>query len=310
VKVVGADAPVAGLCVEAQELEKPVGRAWPLARSGTVSADGTFRIDGLRPGRYGLRVYEPRLGRWQRTDEPVARVELPAGKDVTGVALEVPPAWSPAALPELRGHVLDEAGHSIPNAKVELRPAGAEGTAYTTFASIDGAFRLRGFAPGENWHLWAWDGAGRRVAVVQLANPEQWDGPFPIVLAPGASLSGTVRDATGRPVAGAGVALCEIVKDRWGTGQVQRPIRDAQTDDAGRYSIDGLARPPDHADCVVAVIAPRPDAEPIGVRGPRQRPFTSDAYRNLPVVPGRETAGLDFVSRQAGGRTTFDLAAR
>lgn len=310
VKVIGAAAPVAGLCVEAQELEKPVGRAWPLVRRGDVRADGTFRIDQLRPGRYGLRVFEPRLGLWQRTDDPIARVEVPAGRDVSGVALDVPPAWSPANLPELRGQVVDEQGRAVPNAEVELRPADAEGTIYTTSADAGGAFRIRGFAPGETWHLWAWDGSGRRVAVVQLPNPEQWAGPFPLALGPGATLSGTVRDANGRPVVGAGVAVCEIVKDRWGTGEVRRPIREARTDDAGRYMIEGFVAPPGPSRAALAVGSLPPDAEPVGVRGARARPFSSASYRDFPIEPGRETSGLDFLSRQAGSRTVFDVPRR
>jgi len=128
----------------------------------------------------------------------------PAGQETTSARIDVPDG------PGVAGRVLDEAWRPIAGAVVESDGARARSDAEGRFVLPAGTRRARVRATGYVTGSAYWDSVARAVEVV---------------LARGGALAGTVRDAEGRPVAGAGVRAGEV---------------EATADGDGRYSLPDL----------------------------------------------------------------------
>lgn len=127
--------PVAGATVVGR---RDRGGVMRLAEGGVLRAvtgsGGRFRFTGLRPGAYELSARHER-----RSSRAPSRVGVGVADQVTDVELRI------AALPVIRGTVVDERGARVPFLEVA---AHGERPGITTRAGADGAFELAGLAPG------------------------------------------------------------------------------------------------------------------------------------------------------------------
>ncbi len=101
------------------------------------------------------------------------------------------------------------------------------------FTGDDGRYRFTGLGP-DTWRLWAtvpgWDQRAREELQVEAAQTIDLD----LVLGGDAALHGTVRDATGRLLAGLPVTT------RLAGSTTQDAVRHTRTDARGRYALEGL----------------------------------------------------------------------
>lgn len=177
-----------------------VGSGRPAA-SDTTDAEGSFRLRRLGAGDWELLVEPPRGRDASWSPPPSTWVDLRPDEERKRVEI----ALEPGA--ELEGIVVDALGEPLPSALVlgsgetssGMRPARA-----TT--DEQGAFRLRGLAPGEvrvDASADGFAGAGARIVIEPGADPE----PLRLVLQEGSEVSVTVVDGAGAPVAGAAAQL-------------------------------------------------------------------------------------------------------
>lgn len=128
------------------------------ARQATSDSDGTYRFDGLPDGIYrvdfGLRGFD-RIRRNRVSVRHDAAVRVDAKLRVRSlcecVSPGVPSPWAQRA-----GQVVDNAGHPLPHARIEL--VGRE----VAYADREGRFLLR-LPVNETWVLAASDTGFRRV---------------------------------------------------------------------------------------------------------------------------------------------------
>ncbi len=174
----------------------------PLQRQAIERGAGEYRLDGLKPGSYELRIEDgvnPSLA------APGGTVHITP--DAT-LAIEV-------VLPRqgsIRGTVVDEQGNPEPNAWVSATPADEELSVWARAITVrqptrvltdaDGQFELTKLAPRARYTLRAqqpYDNATVVHGVEEGTNVR-------ILLPPSGSIAGFVRDETGRPVAHAHVS--------------------------------------------------------------------------------------------------------
>jgi len=212
-----ADAPVIWFAARSpmQNIADATSGAKPTPAGKTrTDADGRFQaaIDPAGPP-VSLRI-EPAGTPWVELDGPYDPAETLRLPDI-----DLP---SPAAV---AGSVAGADGKPVSGARVVVRQgAGFERSETELFAEAttgsDGAFRIANAPPGLSRlsvRASGWAPAER------MLRPES--GPVRVALERGASLTGTVLDASGRPVAGA------LVRSGWVA---------ATTDAQGRYRLDGV----------------------------------------------------------------------
>jgi 5-hydroxyisourate hydrolase-like protein (transthyretin family) len=175
-------------------------------------AAGAFRIEGLAPGAYALAADAP-----GRHPALLPRVAVPA--DALAVVLE--------PLARVEGVVLRADG--TPAAGADVRAASADHGARAT-SGADGAFALP--APAGSYRLDAALHGDAASATVSLAAGGEARG-LTLRLGPGAAVEGEVTLASGRPAAGAEVAVLRH--------ETRELAARAAADASGRFRLAGLA---------------------------------------------------------------------
>jgi protocatechuate 3,4-dioxygenase beta subunit len=155
----------------------------PIVQTSTA-ADGTFRIDGLRPGTLNLRVGDERFTGGRAT------INVPRVEPVV-VGLE------PAR--DLGGRVAFADGSSASGVKVTIRfddDSKEFGDARTT--GRDGAFLYRGLAPGA--YALELSGGDPRICGTRVRAVQSGTRALALVVSPELALEVQVVDPEGRPV--------------------------------------------------------------------------------------------------------------
>jgi hypothetical protein len=132
------------------------------ASSARVDAQGQFRITGVIPGRYALRISQ--MGAGPGTPAWYPRSAVSQGKDILDVPLEIRPGQHvddltltmTDQLAEVSGTLMDGAGKPAPGFTIlvfstnrEFWSQGARRLAPPTQPASDGKFRVANLAPGE-----------------------------------------------------------------------------------------------------------------------------------------------------------------
>ncbi|HVO10207.1 MAG TPA: carboxypeptidase-like regulatory domain-containing protein [Vicinamibacteria bacterium] len=238
-RVVEADSgrPVAGVRL----LLRGDAGARTLLRSGP---DGRYLARGLAPQRYTLSVEDERFVPWTRA------LTLAAGRAEAQDLALVHGAT-------LTGRVVGERGEPVAGASLRLGRSGEnvfrsfvrtiEGGAVARSA-VDGSFRATRLAPGDGQRLDVTheEYEERALGGISLVAGATRSG-LTVVMRRGLSLRGVVRDAEGRPVAGAEVTLSRSRSIRAGRGGAQISLigpgsevrREAGPD--GRFEFRGLS---------------------------------------------------------------------
>ncbi|MEO8548334.1 MAG: carboxypeptidase regulatory-like domain-containing protein [Kofleriaceae bacterium] len=205
-KVLAGDRPVVGASVYARATERAVGS--PI---GITQRDGSFQLKQVPIGPativvQGYQVLDPK------------RVTV-AGPDAATVVVHVAPLGS------ISGKVVAD-GQPVPGAMIT---AGQRDV--TTTSSGDGAFTLRGLAPGQYQLHADLDGTGSSpIQAVSVAVGEQRNGVV-LDLSQRGSIEGTIVDDHGAPLEDAIVV--------WSRSESEETQR-GTTDSHGRYSIGSL----------------------------------------------------------------------
>ena len=206
-----AGAPLAGVCVEAQDAQ------WHYA-SAQTAANGTYRIDLPTPGSYVVR-FGCYNGPWVVVYWPSAiqraaatPVEAAEGQSVTGID---------AALAQggvVTGRVTDGSGAPIVNAYVNIS-AGYPGYYGTTAA--DGTYRIQGVAPGSyvvygygQSGQFFWHGTDFTNTEHLVVAAGRTSSGIDMTSAAAAEIRGRVTDEGGAPLAGRCV-VAETLTEPW-----------------------------------------------------------------------------------------------
>ncbi len=194
--------------------------------SGTSQTGGAFRLRGLDPGSYDIRVEQMALP-GQGGVAPTTVVCVPAG--TTGLIIAV------GRGPSIEGMVKDEAGRPPPQGgRLLVRPSGSEGNPESVALLPDGRFWTQPLEAGRTYDIVArdWPGlmGGSRGVPAETKD-------LVIVLGAGNSISGSVVDEVGNPVS-AGVPV---------TASASRAVENepgarasTATDAKGEFRIGGL----------------------------------------------------------------------
>jgi protocatechuate 3,4-dioxygenase beta subunit len=208
---------------------------------------------------------------------------------------QTPRAPAPAERPAVRfeGRVVDdETGLGLPNARVGQMFGSAD--APPIAALTDGGGRFAFTLPGGLSRISAIK-TGYARGEVAISSPGQ---PIEIRLKRGAAISGRVLDQFGEPVADARVSL-----EAFSNGSSDRQtVMSTTTDDLGEYRLGGV---PEGAFLAAIETVGIPPAYRIGntvaygasppVRTYYPRAATSDEAQPVPVHPGEERQGIDFL---------------
>ena len=233
----------------------------------------------------------------------------------------------------LRGRVLDPSGKPLPEASVAAyAPAGgAPGQGMVVFlvnqvlampspkeqvlTDADGWFRFGTLSDGTYSLVARHPGFGTRQQNDIVVSSRSGSSPLVLRLGTGARLSGSVRDADGKLVAGARVVAFRDVGQRFSlTGTFERD--EATTDDKGRYVLDTLIEGATYRFGVVAEgYASAWDQNPTEVQRAVERDFTlakggyvegrvTEEGTSTPVVDAAVTILVGRISAGAmgGGR--------
>lgn len=177
-------------------------RAMPLQRQAIEQGAGRYRLDGLKPGNYELRV----------EDGVNPSLAAPGGtvRITPGAAFEFEIVL--ARQGTIRGAVVDPHGAPEPNAWISATPADEElsvwaqhltmGQPTRVLSDADGRFELTGLRPRAHYTLRAQQPYDNATVVHDVVEGQD----IRIVLPPSGSISGIVRDVDGRPVAHAHVS--------------------------------------------------------------------------------------------------------
>lgn len=227
------------------------------ARSGGWSAitrtglEGRYRFSGLSQGTYRVRFDEKRFVLVDR-----ASVEVGSG-DTKIVDVALTPAVT------LVGRVTDESGRPVAGARgtlssgnetrmgMMLRGAARDAENNAAFVSEpDGSFRATRLAPGTNQRLGVShpDFERRVIPGIDLVPGTPKPLSVDVVLSPGVTIAGTVKDKDGQPVTGAAVAISRSVRMQSGRGgnmvsfaTIESPRPQAETDFEGKFAFKGLS---------------------------------------------------------------------
>lgn len=195
-------------------------------------ADGRVWADGVLPGRYEIGVWCDGFQPREKYD-PVTV----ADKDVTGLV------WEVEAGATVRGRVLTSTGTPIEDAQLWARSIGGAARSKITGDSDrsapDGTYALAGLRAGTykldvetDAGVGPKDGFKLDVAAGAVVEKD-------LVLDATGTITGTVVDGDGTPVAGIGVQARPLTGGTWRWGGTN------PTDDAGAFTIRGL-RPGDY----------------------------------------------------------------
>lgn len=146
-----------------------------------TAADGTFSLDGLRPGAQRLVARHPGLG------EAVRDVDLALGRNRVDLVL--------VSGHEISGRVVDGTGSPVAGAVLETRVIADHGARYgqprVARSDGDGTFRLTGVADGRYELSARAAGQGRSSLEIEVAGADV--GGLRIELAPGATIRGRIQ---------------------------------------------------------------------------------------------------------------------
>jgi protocatechuate 3,4-dioxygenase beta subunit len=191
-------------------------------RRATTNAQGEFRFDGVAPGKYEILCFHGLLASRTKMYQG-DRVVVDKNGDSKPVVLKMHPGVA------VRVKVLCQAtGKSLKGARVRLIWADIDRDHFTD----DRGEVLLQPLTAESYHVEATaeDCAGE-VRIVNLGNEQP--AALEIKLAPGASVQGTVKDETGKPIAKVGINWYASVD--WA-----QPRDYVETDAQGHYRLDNL----------------------------------------------------------------------
>jgi protocatechuate 3,4-dioxygenase beta subunit len=216
---------------------------WTGEVTGLADAEGAYRLVGIQPGEYDLRVTAP--GYAPPTEDEATRVVV--GEDLGEVRKDVVLARGAV----LEGTVLSPAGDPVRGARVwvEAAPGAPGAEALRDLMAIsggNGAFRIAGIPSQAHVDVLAEHDAYVRSARETLRLAPGQSRKLTLKLREGAKLPGRVVDVRGVPVAGARV--------RWGNvdGVAERDLRTSfeadehlgarvvRADADGRFTLTGL----------------------------------------------------------------------
>ncbi|HEX5498709.1 MAG TPA: carboxypeptidase-like regulatory domain-containing protein, partial [Thermomicrobiales bacterium] len=196
--------PIAGARVEADDT------ACCGTGSATSAVDGTYTISGLAPGAYRVEASAAGLpGRYYNNtyDINVAQlVDAATGVTTTGIDITLEPGGS------ISGVIRDSIGNPIAGANVQAQGAvvccpygsattAADGT-YTITGLSAGSYHVNASAPtfASRYYDGTYDASAAAAVIVTAGGTTP---AIDISLEPAGSISGTVRDSQGNPLAGA-----------------------------------------------------------------------------------------------------------
>jgi len=210
--------PIAGARVWADPYDDGV-----TSNSADTAADGSYKITGLLPGTYRVRVYADGFD-WEYYDDvqdssAATPVPVSEGADTPGID------FSLTHLGSISGTVRDNEGNPIQGAWVHAAPLGENGTQNSTHTEADGSYAIPELAPGEyqvyaesegyGWEYF--DGAQDRDAAAPVAVTEGNDTPgIDFTLDPAGEISGRVTDRDGNPIEGATIEARYPAGCGWG----------------------------------------------------------------------------------------------
>lgn len=219
-------------------------RRWAGESTGVTDAEGRYRIDGLRPAEYDLRVTAP--GFAPITDDAKARVTVPDSLE--------PTLWD-IVLEEgatLLGVVKTPEGAPQGGAVLTVKAVGGPRAVrdrvrdIVAVSSASGTYTLRGIPPNVSVVVVAeHDIFVRSESAPQRLTPGQ-EKELVLVLRPGVSVAGRVVDQRGNPVAEARVRWGNVddapagrLRNAWEADEYLGP-RVLYADVDGRFTIPNL----------------------------------------------------------------------
>jgi hypothetical protein len=191
--------------------------------------DGGFIVDGLAPGAYRLRVEHEQ---YQPVEEPIV-----VPQDGMRFVLEEGA--------KLSGSVVEEDGSAVVGSTVALeRQRGrlAPEAVKSTFSDTEGKFSLRGVPKGE-FTLVATieiNGMPSRKTSLNVSTGSPGAALAVLRFPKGLSISGTVSDANGGPIAGAEVFAFQRVEKKTWRGDLDGQMGKATSTDSGTFRIEHL----------------------------------------------------------------------
>ncbi len=247
-----------------------------LRGGATTDLQGTFRVDGLLPGRYRLIAGR---GRGQEPQIASASVDV-IDRDIQGLTLALGSGAS------ITGRIVSENQESTLNWRrisVVTRPAEGGGRGFGfggrgrpggggrpieedfsfRISNLPGGlYRLSVNLPPGNHYVESIRAQGQDIVdrLIELNDHDQLSGVEVRVSPNGSQISGRVEsEEDGRAVDGATVLV--FAADPQQRGSFSRFTRTTQTDQAGRYSLEGLA-PAEYLVCALVEHEPGRESEP------------------------------------------------
>jgi protocatechuate 3,4-dioxygenase beta subunit len=191
--------------------------------------DGGFAVDGLAPGAYRLRVEHEQ---YQPVEEPIV-----VPRDRMRFVLEEGA--------KLSGSVVEEDGSGVVGATVALeRQRGSQEpeVVKSTFSDAEGKFSLRGVPKGDFTLVATIESNGMSSRKTSLNVSTASAGAEPVVLRfpKGLSISGTVSDADGNPIAGAEIFAARRTEKKASRREVDGQMGRATSTESGAFRIEHL----------------------------------------------------------------------
>jgi sarcosine oxidase gamma subunit len=196
---------------------------------------GEFRVFGLSPGTWRVRIQDPVTG--QPVEQDIAVIDMET-------TLNVDIALKPTAT--IAGKVFDEAGQPIAQALVTLQSQTASGFVQEVLTGIDGSFAFTriplgvaylGFEDRMPPDAYGYEAVNRSymtkvdVLVNQSGQTLTVDLHYPM----GGAVEGQVVDINGAPVSNTWVILMAPVATNIPGGTALKVMKEAVTDSEGRY---------------------------------------------------------------------------
>jgi protocatechuate 3,4-dioxygenase beta subunit len=198
VAVTKAGEPIAGVKLTAQS--DPLQGAVLYSKPAATAQDGVFRIGGLAPGMYVVRLPSARRGQMLEWVAEPARVSLKAGETRGDVKLQLVKGGIVEVL------VKDDAGKPIANASVSLRHTQLEEWMGGT-TDPNGLARMRVLPGRYNFSGAYKEGYGRQMGREEVAVEEGETKRIESILNTLPKIAGVVRDEAGNPLAGVKVEV-------------------------------------------------------------------------------------------------------
>jgi hypothetical protein len=270
-----------GLPVEGSLRIRPLSPADRRGMSVRLSADGEFRLPLEGPGTYTVQVFD-RDDRFRDAAIPEVHFEDPD----ESVDIRVPEG-------RIAGRVIDAAGEPVPEAQVGARSRQRLEDERFVWArrlrptDRGGGFALEGLTPGA-WTLSARAGELESEPRAVELGPEERIERLELVLEPAGRVTGTVLDASQRPIAGARLRITP----RAGSPAELVPVVRTVTDPLGRFELSTA-----HADHLanLEVITPEGTAAAFRVR------LETDLVVDLPTMGGELLLELPCADRGPWG---------